>query len=68
MGLTTWANSPNGKILPGDVTIGKNYLTRDELNDLGRLVNAFLDLAESCARRQIPMTMEDLGQTPGHFP
>ena len=59
MGLTSWANSPDGKILPGDVTIGKNYLTRDELEDLGRLVNAFLDLAESRARRQIPMTMED---------
>ena len=41
------------------MTIGKNYLTRDELEDLGRLVNAFLDLAESRARRQIPMTMED---------
>ena len=41
------------------MTIGKNYLTRDELDDLGRLVNAFLDLAESRARRQIPMTMED---------
>ena len=59
MGLTSWANSPDGKILRGDVTIGKNYLTRDELKDLGRLVNAFLDLAESRARRQIPMTMED---------
>ena len=59
MGLTSWANSPDGKILRGDVTIGKNYLTRDELEDLGRLVNAFLDLAESRARRQIPMTMED---------
>ena len=59
MGLTTWAKSPDGKILPSDVTIGKNYLTRDELDDLGRLVNAFLDLAESRARRQIPMTMED---------
>ena len=59
MGLTSWTNSPDGKILRGDVTIGKNYLTRDELEDLGRLVNAFLDLAESRARRQIPMTMED---------
>ena len=59
MGLTSWANSPDGKILRGDVTIGKNYLTREELEDLGRLVNAFLDLAESRARRQIPMTMED---------
>ena len=59
MGLTSWANSPDGKILPSDVTIGKNYLNRNELEDLGRLVNAFLDLAESRARRQIPMTMED---------
>ena len=59
MDLTSWANSPDGKILRGDVTIGKNYLTRDELEDLGRLVNAFLDLVESRARRQIPMTMED---------
>ena len=59
MGLTTWAGSPEGKILRGDVTIGKNYLIRDELDDLGRLVSAFLDLAESRARRQIPMTMED---------
>ena len=67
MGLTSWANSHDGKILHGDVAIGKNYLTRDDL-DLGRLVNAFLDLAESRARRQIPMTMEGLGQTPGHFP
>ena len=38
MGLTTWASSPDGKILPSDITIGKNYFTRDELNDLGRLV------------------------------
>ncbi|MCR2052022.1 virulence RhuM family protein [Actinomyces bowdenii] len=59
MGLTTWKHSPDGKILPSDVTIGKNYLTREELADLGRLVNAFLDLAESRARRHIPMTMED---------
>lgn len=59
MGLTTWAGSPDGKILRSDVTIGKNYLTREELEDLGRLVNAFLDLAESRARRRIPMTMED---------
>ncbi|RRD45179.1 virulence RhuM family protein [Tessaracoccus sp. OH4464_COT-324] len=59
MGLTTWAGSPDGKILRSDVTIGKNYLTREELEDLGCLVNAFLDLAESRARRRIPMTMED---------
>ena len=59
MGLTSWANSPDGKILKSDVSIVKNYLSKDELDDLGRIVSAFLDLAESAARRHIPMTMED---------
>jgi hypothetical protein len=59
MGLTTWENAPGGKVLRADVTIGKNYLNREELDDLGRLVSAFLDLAEGRARRQIPMTMAD---------
>jgi len=59
MGLTTWDNAPEGKILRTDVTIAKNYLSKDELDSLGRIVNAFLDLAESRAKRNIPMTMED---------
>lgn len=59
MGLTSWKNSPNGKILKSDVTIAKNYLTKDELDSLGRIVNAYLDLAENRAKRKIPMTMED---------
>ncbi len=59
MGLTTWANSPDGKILKSDVTIAKNYLTESELDELARIVNAYLDLAESRAKRRIPMTMED---------
>ncbi|MFA9500228.1 virulence RhuM family protein [Mannheimia sp. E30BD] len=59
MGLTTWAKSPEGKILKSDVSVAKNYLNNDELKDLGSIVNAFLDLAERRARRQIPMTMED---------
>ncbi|MBU6197456.1 MAG: virulence RhuM family protein [Cyanobacteria bacterium REEB446] len=59
MGLTNWAKSPNGKILKSDVSIAKNYLTKDELDSLGRIVNAFLDLAEERAKRKIPMTMED---------
>ena len=59
MGLTTWAKSPDGKILKSDVSVAKNYLSNDELKDLGAIVNAFLDLAERRARRQIPMTMED---------
>lgn len=46
MGLTSWKNSPDGKILKSDVSIAKNYLLREELEDLGRIVNAFLDLAE----------------------
>ena len=59
MGLTTWDNAPDGKILRTDVTIAKNYLSKDELDSLGRIVNAFLDLAENRAKRNIPMTMED---------
>lgn len=59
MGLTSWKNSPEGKILKSDVSIAKNYLSKDEIEDLGRIVSAFLDLAESRAKRQIPMTMQD---------
>jgi len=59
MGLTTWEKAPDGKIMKNDVTIAKNYLTESELEDLGRLVNAYLDLAEGRAKRRIPMTMED---------
>ena len=59
MGLTSWGNSPTGKILKSDVSIAKNYLKEDELKSLGRIVNAYLDLAEERALRKIPMTMED---------
>ena len=59
MGLTTWKNSPNGKIMESDVIIAKNYLSRDELQDLEGIVSAFLEIAENRARRHIPMTMED---------
>ncbi len=59
MNLTSWKNSPNGKIMESDVVIAKNYLTKNELKDLERIVNAFLDFAESRAERHIPMTMED---------
>lgn len=59
MGLTTWENSPGGKILRTDVTVAKNYLTSTELESLGRIVSAWLDLAEDRAKRRIPMTMED---------
>ena len=59
MGLTSWKNSPKGKILKADVSIAKNYLTKPELEELGRIVNAYLDLAEVKAKRKMPMTMED---------
>ena len=59
MGLTTWENAPKGKIVKTDVSIAKNYLNGKELESLGRIVNAFLDLAEDRAKRHIPMTMED---------
>ena len=59
MGLTSWENAPDGKIVKTDVSIAKNYLNGDELYSLGRMVNAFLDLAEDRAKRHIPMTMED---------
>ena len=59
MGLTSWKNSPNGKILETDVVIAKNYLSKEELESLELIVSAFLDLAESRAKRNIPMSMED---------
>lgn len=59
MGLTSWASAPEGKILKNDVAVAKNYLTKEELDSLGRIVNAYLELAEDRASRKIPMTMED---------
>ena len=59
MGLTTWEKAPHGKIVKSDVSVAKNYLAKDELESLGRIVNAYLDLAEERAKRKIPMTMED---------
>ena len=59
MGLTTWENAPKGKIVKPDVRIAKNYLKETELQDMGKLVNAVLDMAERMANRHIPMTMED---------
>ena len=59
MGLTTWENAPNGKIVKTDVSVAKNYLREKELEEMGRIVNAALDMAESMAMRHIPMTMED---------
>ncbi len=59
MGLTTQEKAPKGKILKDDVVIAKNYLAKEELEAMGRIVNAYLELAEERAMRKIPMTMED---------
>ncbi len=59
MGLTSWEGSPDGKILKTDVSVAKNYLSKEEMESLGRIVGAYLDLAEDRAQRKIPMTMED---------
>ena len=59
LGLATWEKAPTGKILKSDVSVAKNYLSKEELESLGRIVNAYIDLAEDRAQRKIPMTMED---------
>ena len=59
MGLTTWENSPDGKILKSDVIIAKNYLEEKEIKNLNNLVNLFLDIAENNAERNIAMYMDD---------
>lgn len=59
MGLTTWENAPDGKIVKTDVSVAKNYLKQMELEDMGRVVTAVLEFAESRAKKHIPMTMED---------
>lgn len=59
MGLTTWADAPEGKIKKSDVTVAKNYLSEDEMKQLNRMVSAYLDFAESMALRHIPLTMND---------
>lgn len=59
MGLTTWKNAPDGKVLKRDIAIAKNYLSEQHIKELNRIVSAYLDLAENRAERQIPMTMAD---------
>lgn len=59
MGLTSWKNAPDGKIVKTDVTIAKNYLAKEEITELNEIVTMYLDYATRQARRHIPMTMED---------
>lgn len=58
MGLTTWKQSPEGKILKSDVSVAKNYLSEKHIKSLNRIVSAYLDLAEDRAEREIPTTMQ----------
>ncbi len=67
MGLTTWENAPKGKIVKTDVSIAKNYLRENEIEAMGRIVSAFLDIAEDMAKRHIPMTMEDWAKRIDNF-
>ena len=59
MGLTTWADAPEGKIRKSDVTVAKNYLSQEEMKQLNRMVTAYLDFAENMTLRHIPLTMQD---------
>ena len=59
MGLTTWADAPDGKIKKSDITVAKNYLSQDEMKQLNRMVTAYLDFAENVTLRHIPLTMQD---------
>lgn len=59
MGLTNWKQAPDGKILKSDVSIAKNYLNKAHIEELNRIISAYLDLAENRAKRQIATTMED---------
>jgi len=59
MGLTSWKNAPQGKILKPDVSVAKNYLTREEIGNLERIVEMYVNYAEDQAIRRIPMTMAD---------
>ena len=62
MGLLTWKQAPDGKVLKSDVAVAKNYLSEDELSQLNRLVSGYLDLAETRARNRVPMRMSDWAQ------
>ena len=59
MGLTSWKNAPDGKIVKADVSVAKNYLYQNELSEMNEIVTMYLDYATRQARRRIPMTMED---------
>jgi hypothetical protein len=59
MGLTSWKNAPDGKVLKSDVSVAKNYLQEEEISQLNQIVSMYLDFAELQAQRQVPMRMEN---------
>ena len=67
MGLTTWADAPDGKIKKSDVVIAKNYLSDIEMGQLERMVTAYLDFAETMTMRHIPLAMADWEQRLNSF-
>ena len=67
MGLTTWKGAPDSKIHKYDVVVAKNYLSKEEISMLERLVSAYLDLVELQAKRHIPMTMADWAERVNRF-
>ena len=67
MGLTTWKNAPDGRVIKSDVTIAKNYLSEKEVDSLNRLSNAFIDLAEQRAMDHVLMTMSDWKDLLGRY-
>ena len=67
MGLTSWKNSPNGRIIRKDVDVAKNYLTKDELSELNRIVSMYLDYAENQADKHRLMSMKDWAERLDQF-
>lgn len=67
MGLTTWKQAPNGKILKSDVSVAKNYLSEQQLKELNRVVSSYLDLAENRAERGIVTTMAEWAEFLNRF-
>lgn len=67
MGLTTWKETPNGKVLKRDIGIAKNYLNEKELSRLNRLVTMFIDYAELMAEDEILMSMQDWVEQTNQF-
>ena len=67
MGLTTWAQAPDGKIMKSDVAIAKNYLSEEHMRELNRIVEAYINLAETRAKNRRPTTMQQWAEFLDNF-